>query len=174
MCLNPDTDVCISYSDSLSAHTTFSPFLLHGSLFSVLLHTLMWRGQAEAPPSSQGEAKSRIFSVRNIWESALSRAYLAGGWYWHWQLSYRGPFISVWTCGLSPNPGRSRRAHRQHRIWGVVAPRRNPALLLSSGAPPSILSSLPVTGFLCKIPSPPNKLSNPEPLSASHSRDYLI
>lgn len=73
----------------------------------------------------------------------LSRAYLAGSWYWHQQPSYRGPFISVWTCGHGPNPGRSRRALRQLRGWGVVALRRNPALLLSSGAPLSIPSSLP-------------------------------
>lgn len=193
---NPqDIGINVSYSDEgpnplltllnhwffspLSAHThiykTFTP-LQKCSLFWVLLHTLMWRGQAEAPSSSPGRGEEQnIQCVRNIWESALSRAYLAGGWYWHRQPSYRGPFISVWTCGLGPNPGRSRRAHRQQRGRGVVAPRRNPALLLYSGAPPSIPASLPVSLSMCKLPSPPpNMLSNPELVSASNTSDGYI
>lgn len=95
-------------------------------------------------PRPWEEARNGIFNVGNIWESTLSRAYLAGGWYWHQQPSYRGPFISVWTCGLRPNPGRSRRAPSQQRGRGVVAVKRNPALLLSSGtAEHSSLSPYP-------------------------------
>lgn len=55
-----------------------------------------------------GERRRAEYSVSGTSGRApLSRAYLAGGWYWHRQPSYRGPFISVWTCGLGPNPGRS-------------------------------------------------------------------
>lgn len=140
---------------SLCTHTlNFHSFpLWKCSLFWVLLHTLMWRGQAEAPLLVLGERRTPEYSVSGTsGRTPLSRAYLAGGWYWHRQPSYRGPFISVWTCGLGPNPGRSRRARRQLRGWGVVAQRRNPALLLSSGAPPSIPAFPPLFSLCASLP----------------------
>ena len=124
----------------------------------------MWRGQAEAPLLVLGERRTPEYSVSGTsGRTPLSRAYLAGGWYWHRQPSYRGPFISVWTCGLGPNPGRSRRARRQLRGWGVVAQRRNPALLLSSGAPPSIPAFPP--RLLCSCASLPRLLACCQSLS---------
>lgn len=49
--------------------------------------------------------------------------------------SYQDSFISVWTCGPGPNPGRSGRPRCQPRGQGVVVARRNlgsPAVLRSS------------------------------------------
>ena len=93
------------------------------------------------PPRPWGGG--RTSSVSGTSGRALSRAHLAGGCCWHRQPSYRAPFISVWTCGPGPNPGRSRRAGAAEAwsLWGGIRLSCCPqelhrAFLLRSPSPP--------------------------------------
>lgn len=75
--------------------------LWNRSLFWVLLHTLMWRVKPRLPCSSLGRGEEQEYSASGTsGRVLLSRAYLAGGWYWHRQPFLPGAFhlrLNMWT-----------------------------------------------------------------------------
>lgn len=116
-------------------------------------------GQAEAPRSSPGSGEEQEYSASGTsGRVLLSRAYLAGGWYWHRQPFLPGAFhlrLNMWTRPQPREESSGLAASRGAEAWSLRGGIRSPAVPRSSAEHSCFYSC-------ATFPSPsPYTLSNP-------------